>query len=199
MRMKFKLAFISMISMLIALAHSFLPRSAFALPDVLSPPEVSGSANIITTVISWGDHIASWVLALLGTVLTTYVIRKLLKGKVAEIIERTLVEIVDAVLEVKQTYVDSLKASALDGKLTSDERKEARDKAIKIAMSNLGVKGLARLGKILGVESLENWFSTKVESAIGKMKLDYPEVQAKPLPVEKSGTIKTSVPQLPAR
>ena len=71
--------------------------------------------------------------------------------------------------EIGQSYVDALKASAADGKLTLDEATEARRKAVTKARDLLGEKGLATLDRALGGSTgaaLEAWLTAKVEQAV---------------------------------
>jgi len=168
-----RLALVITLSIVILLVHLSLRNIAMA-----ASADLPSGETVISMLLGWGDKVASWVLALFGSVLTGYVIRRYMKGTAAEILARALSEIFDAVLEVKQTYVDSLKDASRDGKLTSPEMREARERAISIAKSNLGVKGLARLSRILGVDNLETWLTTKVESAIGTVKITAPSTKA---------------------
>ena len=159
--------------MIFLLAHSLLaPTLSFAL---VGEPSLAGSsptsASLISTLLLWGDKIAAWALALLSSVLTGYVVRRYLRGIAADILARAVSEIIDAVAEVKQTFVDSLKDAAADGRLTQPEMKEARERAIVVAKANIGPKGLARLGRILGVDSLEQWLTTKVEAVVAGSKI----------------------------
>lgn len=87
-------------------------------------------------------------------------------SKAGEIVGRALREIGDAVREVYQTYVEALKEADRDGKLTTDEKVTAKRMAVAIAKSNIGKKGLARLLRVLGVDALDEWIGSKVESAI---------------------------------
>jgi len=155
-----------------AVETSDLPADAGAAV-AFAPPVVSSvapaSAGLLPTVLSWGDKVLSWVLALLGTLLSTYVIRKYLSGSVRDILSRALAEVVDAVMEVKQTYADGLKAGAEDGKLTREEAAEAKARALAVVKSNVGAKGLARLARVIGVD-VDRWLGTKVESTLANIK-----------------------------
>jgi hypothetical protein len=155
---------------LVAHANASVDAGATA---AIAPPVVPSvtpaSTPILVTVLSWGDKVLSWVLALLGTLLSTYVIKKYLSGSVRDLLLRAWAEVIDAVIEVKQTYTDSLKTAAADGRLTTAESEEAKHRAVQIAKSNLGAKGLARLARVIGVD-VDRWLSTKVESTLAKIK-----------------------------
>jgi hypothetical protein len=84
-------------------------------------------------------------------------------------ISRALSEVQDAVLEVSQTYADAIKSGKQDGKLTDEEAAEAKRRAIAIAKSNIGAKGLARLGRVLGI-GVDGWLGTKVEATVKTLK-----------------------------
>lgn len=72
-----------------------------------------------------------------------------------------------AVREVNQTYVDALREGRADGKLTDEEKAEAKRRAIAVAKSNIGIKGLRAIAKALGLDSIDDWLASKVEAVIG--------------------------------
>lgn len=79
-----------------------------------------------------------------------------------------------AIQSVGQTYVADLKAAAADGKLTAEEKAEAKRKAIEASKSYLGPKGLGELAKVLGVRvtdpSLESVLGLGLEATLGGVK-----------------------------
>lgn len=126
------------------------------------------------------EQLFAWIVTAGGSAITvaiTWVLMKLaayLSHRVGSaILARAATEITGAVLEVEQTFVSVLKADAADGKLTSAEMKEAKDKAIAVAKRNLGKEGLERLGRVIGVD-LEQWLGSKVESAVGALRVSAP-------------------------
>lgn len=121
--------------------------------------------NIFYWAIANGDKVLAWVLSAVGVAIAAFVLGKIGEGKAKEIVARALNELGAAVLEVKQTFVDSIKAASADGTLTPAEKAEAKARAIAIAKSNLGSKGLARLAKIIGVD-VEGWLSNKLEAIV---------------------------------
>jgi len=77
------------------------------------------------------------------------------------------------VQEVWVGYVEALKKDPdRDGKLSEEERVEARERAIEIVKSYLGAKGIAALLKALGIESdfLDSFLGASVESALADVK-----------------------------
>lgn len=77
-----------------------------------------------------------------------------------------------AVTETWTGYVEALKDSAADGKLTAEERREARDQAIELAKSYLGAKGIALIVDGLGIESdfLDSFLGASVEASLADLK-----------------------------
>jgi len=81
-------------------------------------------------------------------------------------LQRLVVEAEAAVLEVEQVYVEAIKAARADGVLTAQEKAEARSMALATLRANLGVKGLQRLARVLGIADVDRWLGTRVEAAV---------------------------------
>jgi hypothetical protein len=116
-----------------------------------------------------GDSAVAWVGAALAVLVIKYVIAKIDNEKVRKYVGRAWVEVRGAVAEVWQTYVSALKEANTDGKLTDDEKAEAKRYALEAAKANIGKKGLARLMRVLGLgdtDELDNWLGNKVETAV---------------------------------
>ena len=92
-------------------------------------------------------------------------------GFLGDIVYRAGDEVMSAVKEVHQVFIDELKKARADGKLTSEEKQQARDMAIAIAKSNLGAKGLKRLAKALGLGDVNSWLGNRVEESVADLKL----------------------------
>ena len=77
-----------------------------------------------------------------------------------------------AVTETWTGYVEALKDSAADGKLTAEERREARDQAIELAKGFLGAEGIALIVDGLGIEGdfLDSFLSASVEDSLADLK-----------------------------
>jgi hypothetical protein len=103
--------------------------------------------DIFFWLLTHGDNVLLWVLTAVG---------------------RALAEVGDAVLAVSQTYVDALKAANADGKLTDQEKAEAKAKALALIKQNLGPVGLRKLAKIIGVD-VDGWLGTKLEAAVATL------------------------------
>ena len=73
-----------------------------------------------------------------------------------------------AVREVEQVFVSMLKTSSGDGVLSADERRDAKDTAVRAARSYLGAHGVAELTKVLGLvdDEVERLLGARVEAAV---------------------------------
>lgn len=140
---------------------------------------VSGCSDTTALAIAdYGDWALRGVGAALSWLLGRYVWQRITHEKTVAILQRAYAEIGDAVREVEQTYVRAIREAAADGKLTAAERDIARDKAIQIAKSNLGKRGLERLGRMLGVD-VDGWIGTKLEAAVDARKPAVAAIAAK--------------------
>jgi len=90
---------------------------------------------------------------------------------IAGILSRAKDEVFAAVHEVDAGYVDAIKLASADGTLTAAEKAVAKDKAIAIAKSNIGMKGLATLSRIAGIESVEKWIASWIERGVSTKRL----------------------------
>lgn len=75
-----------------------------------------------------------------------------------------------AVSEVGQTYVDAIKAGKADGKLTDEEKSEAKKRAEKRARELIGPKGIKVLADVLGAGGVGTFIASKVEAAVADSK-----------------------------
>jgi hypothetical protein len=77
-----------------------------------------------------------------------------------------------AVREVEQVYVSMLKTASADGVLSSEERRDAKDAAVRAARSYLGARGFAELGKVLGLvdDDVDRMLNARVEAAVFNMR-----------------------------
>jgi hypothetical protein len=133
---------------------------------------------MFTFLADYGDKLAAALVALLGLLGSRFLWGRLAAGTARLVVQRAYAEVVDAVLEVWQTYVSDLRKSRADGVLTAEERATAKARALAVARQNLGAKGLTRLARALGFGSLlgiDNdattaWLGTKVETAVASLK-----------------------------
>ena len=132
-----------------------------------------------TLIADYGAQAVALVLTGLGLVLTKLVLVKIESAWLHDVITRAWMEVRSAVLEVGQTYVDAIKEGRADGKLTDFEKGEAKAKAIAIAKSNIGKKGLKRLAKIFDVEE---WIANKIETVVRDSKPAAPTAPPAVLP-----------------
>lgn len=120
--------------------------------------------------ITYGDDALKWLLAAAGALLLKYVFSLVKNSYANGVLGRAWLEVQGAVLEVEQVYVGALRAARADGKLTDAEKAQAKAMAIAIARENLGKKGLARLARVLGLDSVERWLGSKSEQALATVK-----------------------------
>lgn len=158
--------------LLVALATLFAitvsQAAAIASPLGLAAAGDSGgfSGFLYSLIADHGMTVLLWVLSILGGLIARYVVQRIQNSFAQGVVSRAWSEIRDAVLEVAQTFVDDLKLARDDGKLTARERQLAKARAIETAKSNIGAKGLQRLARILGLENVDDWIGTKVESVV---------------------------------
>lgn len=124
-----------------------------------------------------GDLISTYGLDVIGAVfaaIAAYVARAAVNHVwLAGMLGRLVVEAKAAVKEVEQVYVDKITEGRLDGSLSVSEAAAARTAAVTALKGNLGKKGLARLGRILGLTDAEidRLLGTHLEAAVHDMSL----------------------------
>lgn len=114
-----------------------------------------------------GITVITMVFGAIGAVLARFHIQS---AWLAGFLGRLLVEAKAATLEVSQTYTDAIKLASADGDLTDAEKAEAKRLALVTLKSNLGQKGLDRVKRILGIDSVDAWLSTHLEAAVNQNK-----------------------------
>lgn len=121
-------------------------------------------ANIAEQIINnYSDDIANLVLGALVLGIG-YLINHTKNG----FILKGLQAVEKAVYVVKQQTVDDLKAKSADGKLTPEERAQAKANFIAVCKQELGIVGRFFLSLIVG--DLEKWLSTQADFIIAKIK-----------------------------
>ncbi len=120
-------------------------------------------------VLAHGDKFLMWALVFIGGLVSMVILKQLKSGTVRDIVSRALTEVGDAVLAVTQTYVDEIKLASADGKLTDEEKAHAKAKAVALIKSNIGLEGIKKLARIIGVD-VDGWLGTKVEAAVAVLK-----------------------------
>ena len=98
---------------------------------------------------------------------------QLIRAKVkSEYLRGALVSLDDAVFtavkDLQQSVVEEIKAASADGKITDEEKKRIKEKALASVKSHLGTKGLSELATVLGLDggAIEGFLSSKVEAAV---------------------------------
>ena len=97
--------------------------------------------------------------------------KKIKNEKIASILTRFDYLALSVVKKVMQTYVEDIRAASADGKLTDEEKKAAKDKAMLEVKSHLGLKGLEELAGVFGAGDLLNSIiDTKIEATVHDLK-----------------------------
>jgi hypothetical protein len=98
---------------------------------------------------------------------------QLIRAKVkSEYLRQVLVRLDEAVITavkaIQQSVVEEIKAASADGKITDEEKRRIKERALASAKSHLGTKGLSEVGTILGLDTgaLDGFLSSKVEAAV---------------------------------
>jgi hypothetical protein len=98
---------------------------------------------------------------------------QLIRAKVkSEYLRGALVRLDDAVFtavkDLQQSVVEEIKAASADGRITDEEKKRIKEKALASVKSHLGTKGLSELATVLGLDggAIEGFLSSKVEAAV---------------------------------
>ena len=116
-------------------------------------------------IIEYGIVALGLILSGLGWLAIRFLLVLIDQMQIREYAGRLLAETFAAVREVGQTYVAALREANLDGKITAFEAAEAKKRAIAIAKSNLGKKGVMRLAKVFDVD---DWVGTQIEAIVGE-------------------------------
>ena len=106
----------------------------------------------------------TWAAAKLAQLIRAKVQNEYLKGVLVRVDDAVFT----AVKDLQQTVVEQIKAASADGKITDDEKKQIKEKALGAIRSHLGTKGLTEAANVLGLGggALEGLLSSKVEAAV---------------------------------
>jgi hypothetical protein len=87
-----------------------------------------------------------------------------------------------AVKDLQQSVVEQIKAANADGKITDDEKKQIKERALASVKANLGTKGLAEVARVLGLDggALEGLLASKVEAAVHDLRRTAPVASGVP-------------------
>jgi hypothetical protein len=107
----------------------------------------------------------------LGWVYSRFVASRINSTRLGDMIAKTGQELRAVITEVHNTYVKALKDAGQDGEWTSKEKAEAKARAVAKFKENLGVKGIKRMTKVLGISgAVDSWLGTQVEATLTDMK-----------------------------
>ncbi len=118
----------------------------------------------------------TWAAAKLAQLIRAKVQNEYLKGVLVRLDDAVFT----AVKDMQQTVVEQIKAASADGKITDDEKKQIKEKALAAVKSHLGTKGLAEAAAILGLggSAFEGLLSSKVEAAVHDLRRTAPAMTA---------------------
>lgn len=160
--------------------------SAVAVGDAHAFPD------LIELAVDYGTPVLGWLLALIAAGGGWLVVRLGLAARWRELVKELGAHARDVVLEVWQTYVEAIKAGRADGRLTEEEKRQARDLAMKKLRERLGWKKLLALGgglfaRVFAGEKwaarVEEWLGGAIETAVAEAKRE-----GKALGLRTSGT-----------
>lgn len=114
----------------------------------------------------------TWAAAKLAQLIRAKVQNEYLKGVLVRLDDAVFT----AVKDLQQSVVEQIKAASADGKITDDEKKQIKERALASVKSHVGTKGLAEAAKVLGLEggALETLLSSKVEAAVHDLRRTAP-------------------------
>jgi hypothetical protein len=106
----------------------------------------------------------TWAAAKLAQLIRAKVQNEYLKGVLVRLDDAVFTSVKD----IQQSVVEQIKDASADGKITDDEKKRIKEKALANVKSHLGTKGLAEVAGILGLEggALDGLLSSRVEAAV---------------------------------
>jgi len=110
----------------------------------------------------------TWASAKLAAYINAKVKNEYLKGVYVRLDDAVL----SAVKEAQQVVVPSIRAANADGKITDAEKEKIKADVLAVVKSHLGLKGLAEIGKVLGLNdgTLTAKLSSKIEAAVYDVK-----------------------------
>jgi hypothetical protein len=130
-----------------------------------------------TTTLAWKLFELVMPLVALGLTWLSVKAAQLASAKIkTEHVARVLLLVDEAVLvaarEAQQVLVDQLKATSHDGKLTPEQRAQAKQAAMDSARSQLGPRGLADIASTYGLDAdgVERMLATRIEAAVHRLK-----------------------------
>jgi hypothetical protein len=114
----------------------------------------------------------TWAAAKLAQLIRAKVQNEYLKGVLVRLDDAVFT----AVKDIEQSVVEQIKEASADGKITDDEKKRIKEKALASVKSHLGTKGLAEVARILGLDggALDGLLSSKVEAAVHDLRRSTP-------------------------
>lgn len=101
------------------------------------------------------------LMTLFGTLLTAIQGMKWYQNKIKGNYDKAVDVVGAAVVEVAETYTEELKKANADGKLTDEEKKIARERALEIA-KQLGAKSGLNVVNLIGEELINSIIAKKV-------------------------------------
>lgn len=106
----------------------------------------------------------AWAAAKLAQLIRVKIKHEYLRGVLIRLEDAVVVSVKD----LQQTVVEEIKAASADGKISDDEKKRIKEKALASVKSHLGTKGLSELATVLGLDggAIDGFLSSRVEAAV---------------------------------
>lgn len=116
--------------------------------------------------------LALFLLSLVGLALRQFVTTRIHNLKLRTSLTRLADATITAVRSVAQSYADDLKEASKDGRLTNDERRYARDMALRKLKQLLGDAGVKEVQEVFGLysEDLDKALVSRIESTVKELK-----------------------------
>lgn len=112
--------------------------------------------------------VVTWVAAKLAQLINARVKNEYLRGVLLRLDDA----VASVVREINQVTVASIKSSSADGRLTTSAREVIKNAALQTVKAHLGTKGIAELGRVLGLDTLvvDRLIGTRIEATVHDLK-----------------------------
>lgn len=120
--------------------------------------------------MQYGTMVLMAMLTGIGWLAIRFGLDKIKSQRIRDTLLRLGAEMRAVVAETNTVLVDELRKDNEDGKLTAEEKKRAKHMAMEMLKSNLGVKGIKRVTKVLGIESINSWLGAHISDTVDSVK-----------------------------
>lgn len=112
--------------------------------------------------------VVTWVAAKLAQLINARVKNEYLRGVLLRLDDA----VASVVREINQVTVASIKSSSADGRLTTSASAVIKNAALQTVKAHLGTKGIAELGRVLGLDTsaVDRLIGTRIEATVHDLK-----------------------------